>query len=370
MAFSPMTIIAILFLQIAIFAVYKFIMHRLFSKVIMKKVMIIGPKREALALALKFHTDSDHNKEIHSIIFEINHQVSDDFYDLVHDIDDVYLTPSLSDNIKYSLMQYTIAKAYRNIYVVPKTHEISFMNAKDDSIDDILLLHLPAFGITHEQRFLKRSFDLIVSLLGLIILAPFFLIFSILIKLEDGGPIFFKQLRYKRHNKPFKVYKFRTMSVNQHADQINKRASINDNRITRVGKFLRATRFDELAQLINVVKSEMSIVGPRPLIIEEIEEAAREIPEFYFRSNVKPGLTGLAQIKGKYDTEASEKIRYDLLYVTKQSFWFDLKIIILTVRTIFTKGSVIQNDSKKTFQDFLKEKHISYIETENLIKIL
>lgn len=368
MMFNAMGVIGVILIQLSFFTIYKFFAHKFFSRLLYLKAMIIGTKKDADNLAIDFYEDNDHNKTLTRIVYEIEGQLPENIIDFMSEADDIYITPTISDKNRQMLLQYGIAHLSRDVHIIPRTYEISLINSNDENINDALVLHIPMMRMTPEQRFIKRTFDLFVSSILLIFLLPLFSIISILIKLEDHGPVFYRQERYKRSNLPFMVYKFRSMCVNQQADQINKRASKNDSRITKIGKFIRMTRIDELPQLINVFKGDMSLVGPRPLIKEEIDEAIREIPEFYYRTNVKPGLTGLAQVKGKYDTKAKEKIRYDLLYVKRANFWYDLKILILTVKVIFTKGSVIQ-DEQKTLKSIFQKLNINYTEFETHIDI-
>lgn len=369
MLFSPMGVFGVVIIQLLIFSIYKFISHKYLSRLVLSSAMIIGTKEEANELALEFFQDKDHNKVLKIVAYEINGKLPDNLYDMMKDVDDIYITPSLIDSNKHRVLQHAIAQAGKDVHLVPRTYEISLINSKDESIDDTLVLHIPVMRLSPEQRFIKRTVDIVVSGIALLVLAPFFLIVAILIKLNDGGPIFYRQERYKRNNELFKVYKFRSMRVDQHPDELNKRPAKNDSRITKIGKFIRATRFDELPQLINVLKGDMSLVGPRPLFKDESDEAMKEIPEFYYRSNVKPGLTGLAQVKGKYDTKDKEKIRYDLLYVKKSSFWFDLKILILTVKVLFSKGSVTEDENHASIQDVLNQHKRPFVESDNYIVI-
>lgn len=367
MLFSPMGVFGVILIQLVIFTLYKFFAHKYLSKLVLYKAMVIGIKKEADELAQEFFLDKEHNKTLSVIAYEIDGELPEDINERIKENDDIYITPSLKDHNKHKILQFSIAVAGKDFHIVPKTYEIGLMNSKDESIDDTLVLHIPMMKLKPEQRFIKRTFDIVLSFMGLIVLAPIIGVVAVLIKLDDKGPVFYKQERYKRHNETFYVYKFRSMCVVQNADQINKRPDKNDSRITRVGRFLRATRLDEVPQLINVFKGDMSLVGPRPLIKSEIDEAMKLIPEFYYRSNVKPGLTGLAQVKGKYDTQDKEKIRYDLLYVKKSNFWFDLKIIILTIKVLFTKGSVTEEGPRGSIQETLQSHHLEYTENQHYI---
>ncbi len=157
------------------------------------------------------------------------------------------------------------------------------------------------------------------------------------IKFYDKGPILYKQTRLTKDDKEFKIYKFRSMIVNAEGDGVAKLAKENDDRITPVGHFIRATRIDELPQLFNILKGDMSFVGPRPERPEIANEYCKEIPEFCFRTKVKAGLTGYAQVYGKYNTTPYDKLKLDLFYISNYSLWTDIKLILMTVKIIFKK---------------------------------
>ena len=193
-------------------------------------------------------------------------------------------------------------------------------------------------GLTFEQSVVKRACDILVSGIGLIIASPFMLLEALAIKLEDGGPVFFKQPRVTKDGKAFNVLKFRTMIVD--ADKHKKRlASEDDDRITKVGKVLRKLRIDELPQFLNILKGEMSIVGPRPEQVEITEKYVEILPEFKYRLKVKAGLTGLAQILGKYNTTPKDKLILDLMYIEQYSIWVDLKLMLQTAKVLFKSDS-------------------------------
>ena len=213
-------------------------------------------------------------------------------------------------------------------------------------------------GLSVHQAFVKRAFDLFVSIMAVILLSPVFIIVPVLIKLEDGGPVFYRQKRVTKNGKVFEILKFRSMIVNAEEAGVSVPATENDPRITRTGRFIRACRIDELPQLFNILGGSMSIVGPRPERVEHVEKYKSEIPEFAFREKVKGGLTGYAQIFGKYNTSPYDKIRLDLIYIENYSFLFDLKLIILTIRILFQKESTEGFDKaeelEKKKQELLK----------------
>lgn len=182
----------------------------------------------------------------------------------------------------------------------------------------------------------KRTFDVIASLIGLIVGIPLIFIFGILIKLEDNGPIIYKQERLGKDHKKFNVYKLRSMKTDAEKIGGAQWAKKNDDRVTKVGKFIRKTRIDEIPQLFNILKGDMSLIGPRPERPELTYKFNKEIPGFVNRLCIKPGLTGLAQVNGGYDISAEEKLKWDMIYIKKRSIFMDINILFKTVGVIFT----------------------------------
>lgn len=193
-------------------------------------------------------------------------------------------------------------------------------------------------GLTLEQRILKRTMDIVISAIAIIITSPIMFICAVAIKLDDGGPILFKQNRITINGKIFNVLKFRSMIVDADKDGAKKAVS-DDDRITRVGKVIRACRMDELPQLFNILRGDMSLVGPRPERIENVYEYSQKHPEFELRHRVKGGLTGFAQLYGKYNTSPEDKLHMDLIYIETYSLLLDIKLLILTVKVLFMRES-------------------------------
>jgi lipopolysaccharide/colanic/teichoic acid biosynthesis glycosyltransferase len=196
-----------------------------------------------------------------------------------------------------------------------------------------------------KEPFLKRPVDIVLSLIGIIVSFPLWILICILIWLEDRGPVFYSQLRVGKNGRIFKVRKFRSMikDAEKHSGAVW--ASENDPRVTKVGRILRATAMDELGQLLSIIKGDMSFVGPRPERPELVEKFRKEIKNYDLRHRVKPGLTGVAQIYGKYDTPPNHKLKYDILYIRNQSFWLDLKLIFLSFWITF-RGKWESRDKK------------------------
>lgn len=245
-----------------------------------------------------------------------------------------------NDLLKYCYQQ------NKSIYVVPKISDIVIRSAKDITYFDSPIIKCSSVGLTVEQRAIKRLVDVVCSLLALIVLSPVFLAISLAIKLYDGGPVFYKQRRCTRDLKPFDILKFRSMIVDAEKDGPQP-AVDNDTRITPVGKVIRALRVDELPQIINILKGDMSIVGPRPERIEHVEKYSKDIPEFVCRYKVKGGLTGYAQVFGKYNTSAYNKLKMDLMYIQNYSLAMDFKLILMTVKILFKKESTEGFDDKR-----------------------
>ncbi len=233
------------------------------------------------------------------------------------------------------LVKYCFEKNIR-CYCSPKISDIMIMSSEKMHMFDTPLLLFRNRGLTVEQQAFKRMFDILCSLLMLVILSPVMLVISLLVKGYDGGPVFYKQERLTQDGKIFLVYKFRSMRVD--SEKAGARLAMkNDDRITPVGRVLRNIHFDELPQLLNIIKGDMSLVGPRPERPEIAAEYEKEIPEFSYRLKVKAGLTGYAQVYGKYNTTPYDKLKLDLTYIENYSFFLDLQLIATTVKILFQK---------------------------------
>ena len=182
----------------------------------------------------------------------------------------------------------------------------------------------------------KRMLDILASIIGLIVGIPLIAIFGLIVKMEDRGPIFYKQERLGKNLKVFYIYKIRSMRVDAEKIGGAQWAQKDDPRITKTGKFIRKTRIDEIPQLFNILKGDMSLIGPRPERPELTYKFEKEIPGFIKRLKVKPGLTGLAQVNGGYEITPNEKLKWDLIYIKNRNIIMDIKIILKTVRVIFT----------------------------------
>ena len=251
---------------------------------------------------------------------------------------DAVLLNDIPSKKKNEILKYCFQNSIR-VYFTPKISDIIIKGADEVDLFDSPLFLCQNIGLTFEQRFLKRSMDILMSLIGLILTFPIILIVGVCIKLYDHGPIFFTQKRCFLNIKIFIIYKLRSMVENTDINQDLKPAVDHDDRITPIGRLIRKTRIDELPQLLNVLKGDMSIVGPRPEHIEHVKKYTKDIPEFSYRLKVKGGLTGYAQVYGKYNTSAYDKLKMDLKYIVNYSLLLDLQIILMTIKVIFTKDS-------------------------------
>ena len=233
------------------------------------------------------------------------------------------------------IMKFCYQESIRT-YVTPKISDIIFRGADDIHLFDTPLLLSRNQGLSIDQRIIKRTCDIVLSLIGIVIASPFMLIIALAVKLYDGGPVLYKQERLTRDGRPFMIYKFRSMSMDSEKSGA-RLAAKGDKRVTPVGRVIRNIHFDELPQLFNILKGDMSMVGPRPERQVIADQYAEEIPEFVLRTKVKAGLTGYAQVYGKYNTTPYDKLKFDITYIENYSLWLDVKIMLLTFKILFQK---------------------------------
>lgn len=225
------------------------------------------------------------------------------------------------------------------IYTMPSISDILLSGSEIMHFFDTPLFLIRSNALTVDQMVIKRIIDIVIAVLLLFLTSPIMLITAVVIKFYDGGPILYRQIRCSLFGKSFYIYKFRSMKVDAEKDGVARLAQKKDSRITPIGAFIRKVRIDELPQLFNVIKGDMSFVGPRPERPEIIEEYKEQLPEFPYRMKVKAGLTGYAQIYGKYNTVPYDKLKLDLYYIEHYSLWLDLKLLLLTIKIVLTPES-------------------------------
>lgn len=255
----------------------------------------------------------------------------------------------------------------KRLLVMPTVEDIIFHNAHETFIGDSLVYLCKNRTFSVEQLILKRLMDLFFSSIGILLTSPIMFFAAMIIKLQDGGPILFKQVRYTRNLQQFTLYKFRSMVID--AEKDGARFTIqNDKRITPFGKFMRRMRIDELPQFFNIFHGEMSLVGPRAERIENVDYYCELMPEFRYRMKVKAGLTGYAQIYGKYNTSYEDKLKLDMLYIENCSLVRDLQLLFLTLNVLFmpesTEGFVVEKLSEMDVQEAQSEAVITQAEAK------
>ncbi|MBR2043155.1 MAG: sugar transferase [Clostridia bacterium] len=273
----------------------------------------------------------------------VNRTSNDDIKALIDDFEAVLLCDIDKDK-KNDLLRYCYTRQKRT-YVLPSSADVIIRNSDQIQIFDTPIMMCRNRGLRMEQELIKRIVDVFVSIVGIVVSSPIMLITALAIKLYDGGPVFFKQNRVTKNGKIFNVLKFRSMVVDADKDGA-KKAENNDDRITPVGKVIRPVRIDELPQFFNILFGDMSLVGPRPERVENVYEYTKMYPDFNMRHRVKGGLTGYAQIYGKYNTSPEDKLKMDLIYIEQYSIFLDFKLLLMTIKILFMKESTEGFDAK------------------------
>lgn len=309
------------------------------------KVLIIGETR-AKELARKLLSSDTMWSNVKAICYHKSEQLER----YIDQCDVALITEDVSEDRKQNIIKTCIEKGKRAVYE-PKNKEILLFNSSMLQVDDSPMLSVKELGISTSAESAKRIIDVLVASVGAIVfIVP--VIFIYIILKSTGKTAFYVQERVTRGGRIFKIYKFRTMIENAEALSGPTLAQDSDSRITRFGHFLRATRLDEVPQIFNVLIGDMSIVGPRPERPFFIEQFAKEIPEYNLRHRVKAGLTGLAQVQGRYNTSVRDKLKYDLLYINAYSLILDIKLILQTLNILLRKDST---EGVKTQENLDKE---------------
>ena len=244
----------------------------------------------------------------------------------------------INEKDRNTILKFCYSQSIR-VYVMPKISDVILVGSEELHVFDTPILLTREYSLSMEQRFIKRSIDVVCSLILLVITSPLMLLTALAIKLYDGGPVLYKQVRCTIGQREFYIMKFRSMRTDAEKDGVARLAQKNDDRITPIGKVIRKCRLDELPQLINILRGDMSFIGPRPERPEIIAQYTEVMPEFAFRMKVKAGLAGFAQVYGKYNTSPYDKLKLDLTYIENYSVWLDLKLMLLTLKVLFWPDS-------------------------------
>lgn len=301
-----------------------------------KTVVIIGDKGDTDVLAGKLGSPGLQGYRIAGA-FDAASEVAA-ACDEIKRADIVCLSASLPLDTKQLLIAESLDRN-KTVLLIPQLYDILLHDATVDRVDDLPVFRIGRLGLSPLQRLAKRVFDICVSSVCLVVTLPVLILAAIAVKLSSPGPAFYRQVRVGQNGRTFSLIKLRTMIPDAEKDTGPVLATSDDPRITRVGRILRATRLDELPQFINVLRGDMSFVGPRPERPEFVREFCNTIPEYKYRLKVKPGITGLAQVLGRYDTDAADKLRYDLYYIRNYSLLLDLQILMQTLRVMLTPKS-------------------------------
>ena len=256
-----------------------------------------------------------------------------------------------------------------NVFMLPRIGDVIMSGTKRMHMFHLPILRIGRYNPDPMFLLIKRIFDIVSSGIVLIVISPIMLITAIAIKVTDGGPVFYRQCRLTKDGKKFNVLKFRSMRVDAEKDGVARLSTgEKDDRITPVGRFIRKVRIDELPQLLNILGGSMSVVGPRPERPEIAEQYMKELPEFGLRLQAKAGLTGYAQVYGKYNTTPYDKLQMDLMYISNPSIWEDLKIIFATVKILFlpesTEGVAVGQTTASAVEEVAATEEKAVIERE------
>lgn len=300
-----------------------------------KRVMIVGMEKEVFEAVDNFSNTK-------SIRHLVTHVVLSDYYENVRenleDIDVVYLASQIEESEKLRIYD-LLMRMDKKFFLNTSFENLIMVNPNMMNIEDESIIEVSPFRISTEDGMIKRLIDIILSLLLIVVASPIMLVAAILVKRSSEGPVLYRQTRITKDSKEFEILKFRSMGVTAETDSGPVLATSNDVRVTPVGKYLRALRIDELPQLFNVLKGEMSIVGPRPERPFFVDQFERQNDHYYLRHNVRAGITGYAQVYGKYASDFNSKLNFDLIYIKKYSLILDLKIMLQTVKILFDKVS-------------------------------
>lgn len=327
--------ISFIFSTIILFA-WRVIVYRVYERLSgSKKVMVVG-----------------YEKDIKNAVFNLGHAKSkrhvvqyavvSNYYDNVKKnidkVDIVYLASDIEKEEQTKIYDLLVFEK-KKLFLTTSFENLLLVNPNIMSIEDESIIEVSNFEISEEDDVVKRLVDIIFSLILIVLASPIMLFTALLVKLTSEGPVLYKQVRITKDGKEFNVLKFRSMSATAERESGPVLASSNDTRVTTVGKYIRSLRIDELPQLFNVLKGDMSVVGPRPERPFFVDQFKEENPHYYLRHNVRAGITGYAQVYGKYASDFNSKLNFDLLYIKKYSLLLDIKIMLQTIKILFDKVS-------------------------------
>ncbi|MGX7174664.1 sugar transferase, partial [Enterococcus ratti] len=317
-------------------SIYRILVYKLYLKVSHdKKVVIVGLEKDVAPAIQNFSSKKNNKHKIEAVVIGNYYE---HVKEMIDEIDIVYLASHIEETEKMKIYQ-IVTKKEKKLFLNTTFENLTMINPNIMNFEDESIIEASGYRIPPEYELFKRLFDIVIAIILLIVASPFMLLTAILVKATSPGPVIYKQIRITKNQKEFSIYKFRSMTATAEAKSGPVLAKSNDARVTPVGKFIRAVRFDELPQIFNVLKGDMSIVGPRPERPFFVDQFNAENPYYYLRHNVRAGITGYAQVYGKYVSDYNSKLRFDLLYIKKYSLLLDLKILLQTIKILFDKMS-------------------------------
>ncbi|HEM3725307.1 TPA: sugar transferase [Streptococcus suis] len=353
--FSVVSFIHILTLGTLLSSLVHLIIFKIYeSRVQRKRLLIVGEETSVLDALKNFQASSEPLHKVTHLVF--NHHL-ESIMKVADEIDAVYIAGDIESKTRLAIYDYLISQD-KILYLSPNIENSIAINAQLINISDESMIQISPYCLSGGQVFVKRTLDFLTAALLLLLSSPIFVLTAILIKLESPGPIFYRQDRVTKGNRIFSILKFRSMREDAERTSGPVLARANDNRVTRIGKFIRRTRIDELPQLINVLKGDMSMVGPRPERPFFVEQFNRENSHYSLRHNVPAGITGYAQVYGKYTSDFQSKLKFDLLYIKQYSILLDLKLLLKTFVILLDKTSSrgqSQEDNKEINIDKIAE---------------
>ncbi len=342
---TPYPLLLMMLGQIVVSAGWTLVSHKLYQRFFPpKQLLFISGGRPTEDILKKFETRRDKYNIIKCAAESEGLEALE--REVVSRYDGVVLW-DMDTAIRNRLLKFCYSRGIR-VYMMPKIPDIMIKGSDQLHLFDTPILLTREYAMTIEQRAVKRLIDIVCAMILMIVTAPFMIVTAAAIKLYDGGPVLYKQVRCTRDMREFRILKFRSMCTDAEKDGVARLAAKNDSRITPIGKFIRMTRIDELPQLFNILNGEMSFIGPRPERPEIIRQYQEDMPEFTFRTKVKAGLAGYAQVYGKYNTTPYDKLKLDLFYIENYSVWLDLKLMLLTLKILFQAESTEGVDENQT----------------------
>lgn len=321
--------------QVIAICIWTLLANMLFQKLFPPRhMLLIYGNRPSLTLMHKMNCRKDRYQIQQVVDIE---EGMEKIQEMIGNYDAVVIC-DVPSQVRNPILKYCYGKGIR-VYMTPKISDILIRSAEDVNLFDTPLIMARNGRMSIEQAFAKRLMDIVFAVIACVATSPFMLVTALAVKLQDGGPVLYMQKRLTINGREFYVYKFRSMWMDAEKDGVARLASAGDSRITPVGAIIRKVRLDELPQLFNILKGDMSIVGPRPERPEIAAQYEDEMPEFKYRLRVKAGLTGYAQIFGKYNTTPYDKLKLDLHYIQNYSVMLDVKLMVQTVKILFIKES-------------------------------